>query len=104
MSRLELAALPLVPGVSVWYARLGHPPAFAHDSDIPHYAASLINLAVLRAAHRDLDLDAQVLVHDEFPSVVSGQYRTLRPSWTRHHRARPRCRSKSLPTAMKGTP
>jgi hypothetical protein len=65
--------------------------------------ASLIKLAVLRAAHRDPDLDAQVLVHDVFPSVVSGQYRTLRLSWSRHHRARPRCRSKSLPTAMKGT-
>jgi hypothetical protein len=104
VSRLELAALSLAPGGSVWYARLGHPSAFAHGSDTSHYAASPIKLAVLRAAHRDLDLGAQALVNDEFPSVVSGQYPTLRPSWTRYRRARPRCRSKSHLTAIKGTP
>lgn len=78
MSRLELAALPLDRGVSVWCARLAQPPAFTHNSETPHYAASLIKLAVLRAAYRHLDLDAEILVHNEFPSVVSGRYRTDR--------------------------
>ncbi|MFE9611196.1 serine hydrolase [Streptomyces sp. NPDC006012] len=73
-----LAALTLPAEVSVWCARPGAAAAFAHGADTPHYAASLIKLAVLRAAHRDLDLDADVLVHDEFASVHSGRYRTDR--------------------------
>jgi beta-lactamase class A len=73
-----LAALTLPDEVSVWCARPGTTPAFTHADNTPHYAASLIKLAVLRAAHRHLDLDTDVSVHAEFASVHSGRYRTER--------------------------
>ncbi|WP_051940490.1 serine hydrolase [Phaeacidiphilus oryzae] len=56
--------------VSVWCARVGRRPAFRYDADRDHYAASLIKLPVLIAAHRRLDLDTQLVVHEEFRSVV----------------------------------
>ncbi|MGQ4515605.1 serine hydrolase [Streptomyces sp. DW26H14] len=80
--RAELASLDLefdAPTiVSVWCGRPGWPAAFRFRADVPHYAASLIKLPALLAAHRGLDLDAEVAVHDEFRSAVSGTYRTER--------------------------
>ncbi|WP_051840632.1 serine hydrolase [Streptomyces sp. NRRL F-5126] len=64
--------------VSVWCGRPGERPAFTHQADRTHYAASLMKPAVLRAAHRNLDLGERVPVHDRFPSVVRGHYRVQR--------------------------
>ncbi|MBP0457147.1 serine hydrolase [Streptomyces montanisoli] len=64
--------------VLVWCSRLDERAAFTHQADRTHYAASLIKPAVLRAAHRNLDLGERVLVHDRFPSVVRGHYRVQR--------------------------
>lgn len=69
-------ALAAVPGTaSVWYGRPGASPAYAHDPDVPHYAASLMKLAVLAAVHREhdgdrLDLDEPVPVRNDFPSAA----------------------------------
>jgi beta-lactamase class A len=69
-----------VPGTaSVWYGRPGAPPAYAHEPDAPHYAASMMKLAVLVAAHREhdagrLDLDDPVPVHNDFPSAARGRF------------------------------
>ena len=78
MERLE-ARLDRVPGtVSVWYGRLGGPPAYARLADVPHYAASTMKLAVLVAAYRladagRLDLDEPVRLHADFPSAAGGE-------------------------------
>lgn len=64
--------------VSVWCGRPGRPAAFRFRADVPHYAASLIKLAALRAAARTLDPATEVPVHDEFRSAHSGTYRTDR--------------------------
>lgn len=67
--------LDAVPGtVSVWCGRSGR-PVFTRDPDATHYAASTMKVAVLVAVHRaaeagELDLDAEVPVHNEFRSAV----------------------------------
>jgi len=60
--------------VSVWCGRSGR-PAFARNPDTTHYAASTMKVAVLAAVYRaaeagDLDLDAEVPVHNEFRSAA----------------------------------
>ncbi|WP_369203964.1 serine hydrolase [Streptomyces sp. PU-14G] len=64
--------------VSVCCGRPGAPPAVAHQADRPHYAASVIKLAVLLAAHRAGALDRAVTVREEFASAVGGTYRADR--------------------------
>lgn len=69
--------------VSVWCARPGEPPTSTRHADHEHYAASLVKLPLLLAAYRaharaDLDLDATVLVGDEFRSALDGTYRAER--------------------------
>jgi beta-lactamase class A len=77
----SLEALPLAGlagpegAVSVWCAQVGRRPAFRFDADRAHYAASLIKLPLLVAAHRELDLDTEAPVRDEFPSVLGGGLR-----------------------------
>ncbi|MGB9378825.1 MAG: serine hydrolase [Mycobacteriales bacterium] len=66
--------------VSAWCGRPGAAAAWSYAADVEHYAASTIKLAVLVAAYRlsdtgRLDLDQQVIVHDEFDSVVNGTFR-----------------------------
>jgi beta-lactamase class A len=75
LARLQ-PTLDAVPGtVSVWCGPPGRPPVYARLPDEPHYAASTMKVAVMAAAYRlaeagRLDLDAEVLVHDEFPSAL----------------------------------
>ncbi len=67
-----------MPGtVSVYCGRLGSPPAYTRLADATHYAASTMKVAVLVAMYRAaeegrLDLDREVPVHDNFPSVLPG--------------------------------
>jgi beta-lactamase class A len=63
--------------VSVWCGPLTGAPTFTHRPDAPHYAASMMKLAVLVAAHRAaaggvLDLDEAVPVRNEFASAAPG--------------------------------
>ncbi|MGH3664191.1 MAG: serine hydrolase [Micromonosporaceae bacterium] len=63
--------------VSVWCGRLGAAPAYARLAGAPHYPASTMKVAVLAAAWRladtgQLDLDRQVVVHDDFDSAAPG--------------------------------
>jgi beta-lactamase class A len=68
--------LDAVPGtVSISYGRLGRPPSFAYRADQPHYAASMMKVAVLAALHRAvaagrLDLADQVEVVNDFTSAA----------------------------------
>ncbi len=72
------AELDGVPGtVSVWCGRLGSAPALARLADATHYAASTMKIAVLAALYRaaaagDLDLDAELVLRNEFPSAAPG--------------------------------
>jgi beta-lactamase class A len=65
-----------MPGtISVWCGAPGRSPAYARLPDAPHYAASTMKVAVMVAAYRlaesgRLDLDADIPVHDEFPSAL----------------------------------
>ncbi|RCG21242.1 serine hydrolase [Streptomyces diacarni] len=79
-ARLAAAAAARYEGleVSVCCGRLGAPPAVTHQADRPHYAASMIKLAVLLAAHRAGALDRAVTVREEFASAVGGTYRADR--------------------------
>lgn len=77
--------LAAVPGtVSIWCGPPGSAPAFTVNADATHYAASTMKVAVLAAAYRLadaglLDLDADVPVHDDFPSRSgAGTYRNNR--------------------------
>ena len=59
-----------VPGlVSVWLGHPGGPPAFAHNADEAHYAASLMKLPLFAAAR---GLDTPVTVHNSFSSAAPG--------------------------------
>jgi beta-lactamase class A len=69
----ELSATPGT--ISVWYGRVGAPPAYARAAQATHYAASTMKTAVLAALHRSADagavnLGAAVSVHNEFVSAV----------------------------------
>ena len=71
--------LAAVPGtVSIWCAPLGsNHPWYARAAHASHYAASMMKVAVLLAAHRAhqigrLDLDAPVPVTDRFASALRG--------------------------------
>ncbi len=75
------ATLAAVPGtVSVYCGPLSGPGFYSRLPDELHYAASTMKAAVLAAAYRlaeagELDLDAQVTVHEEFSSAAPGQSR-----------------------------
>ncbi|MGY1438841.1 serine hydrolase [Streptomyces reniochalinae] len=79
-ARLAAAAAAHHEGleVSVCCGRAGAPPAVTHRADRPHYAASMIKLAVLLAAHRAGALDRAVPVREEFASAAGGTYRADR--------------------------
>ena len=76
MTRLDAleAELDRVPGtVSIWYGRPGGPAAFVREPAAPHYAASLMKVAVLLALYRGgYPLDVEVPVHNEFASAAPG--------------------------------
>jgi beta-lactamase class A len=66
-----------VPGtVSVWIGPVGGPPRYSREADVTHYAASLMKLAVLAALDRDPA--TEVLVHNDFASVVGGRFKLVR--------------------------
>jgi len=73
-----LIDLDAVPGrISVWYGPLDGPAWYQRLADEPHYAASLMKVPVLVAAHRaheagELDLDAPVPVRNRFASSAPG--------------------------------
>jgi beta-lactamase class A len=65
--------------VSVCCGLPGAPPAFARAADHPHYAASIIKLAIMLAMYDpedcgELDLDEPVVVTDRFASLAGGQF------------------------------
>jgi beta-lactamase class A len=70
--------LAAVPGtVSVWCGRPGGVPRYAREAGATHYAASTMKAAILAALYRagetgELDLDAEVPVHNEFASAAAG--------------------------------
>jgi beta-lactamase class A len=70
--------LDAVPGrISVWYGPLDGSPSYARLVDEPHYAASLMKVPLLVAAHRaheegEVDLDAPVPVRNRFASALPG--------------------------------
>jgi beta-lactamase class A len=68
--------LDAVPGtVSVFTGPLGRPPTYTRLPAATHYAASTMKAAVLAALYRSgVDLDADVPVHNVFPSAASGSY------------------------------
>lgn len=77
------AELDEVPGtVSIWCGRLDGEPAYVREPDLTHNAASTMKVAIMVTAYRladegVLDLDEQVLVHDEFESESGeGTYRS----------------------------
>lgn len=63
--------------VSVWYGDVSRRAAFQHLATARHYAASTMKLPLLVAAYRraergEVDLDAEVPVHNRFSSVADG--------------------------------
>jgi beta-lactamase class A len=63
--------------VSVWYGAVDGSPRVRRDEHVTHYAASTMKLpllaaAYLRAERGDLDLDAEVPVHNDFRSALDG--------------------------------
>jgi beta-lactamase class A len=63
--------------VSVWLGTPDGEPLVAHEDLHPHYAASTMKLPLLVAAYRrhergEIDLDAQVSVHNELRSAFDG--------------------------------
>ncbi len=64
--------------VAVWLGGLDGTTWWEQDADEPASSASLMKLPVAVAAQRrhergELDLDSEVLVHDDFDSVVAGE-------------------------------
>ena len=64
--------------VAVWLGSLDGETWWEAEADEPTYSASLMKLPIATAAQRlhergELDLDAEVRVHDDFDSVVAGQ-------------------------------
>jgi len=81
-----LAGLPSEGTFSVWYGPAAGEPWFTRDAAAQHYAASTMKLALLVAAYRaagrgDLDLDREVVIHDDFPSVADGTPFTMTRSY-----------------------
>ncbi len=71
------ADLPPAATVSVWLGEPDRPAAYERDAQHVHYAASTMKLPLLVAAHRlhergELDLDAEVAVHNDFRSAHDG--------------------------------
>lgn len=71
-----LGADPL-GAVSVWYGAVDGTPRMRRDEHVTHYAASTMKLpllaaAYLRAERGELDLDAEVPVHNDFGSALDG--------------------------------
>lgn len=63
--------------VSLWYGGVDGVAACAREADVAHYAASTMKLPLLVAAYRrhergDVDLDAEVEVHNSFTSAADG--------------------------------
>lgn len=80
MKRLA-GLVPVLAGfggtVSVWCGPVGAPATYARLEHETHYPASTMKLAVLAAAYRladagQLDLDAEVPVHNSFVSAAPG--------------------------------
>ena len=76
------ADLPVPDPVSVWLGEPGRPATYEHAADRVHYAASTMKLPLLVAAYRrhergELDLDAQVPVHNELRSAYDGSLFSL---------------------------
>jgi len=64
--------------VALWLGGLDGTTWWEQDADEPAYSASLMKLPVATAAQRrhdrgEIDLDAEVEVHDDFESVVAGE-------------------------------
>lgn len=77
-----LAGLPSEGTFSVWYGPAVGEPWFTRGDAAQHYAASTMKLALLVAAYRaadrgELDLDREVVIHDDFPSVADGTSFTM---------------------------
>ena len=71
--------------VSVWLAGLAGDPVLDVNGDAVHYAASTMKLPLLVAAFRrhergEIDLDAEVPVHNEFASAADGSPFSLDPA------------------------
>lgn len=67
----------MIGTVSIWYGRPGGPPRYARAEHAPHYAASMMKLAVLVALHRGVEagrlaLDEPVPVLNSFRSAAPG--------------------------------
>ncbi|AIA05503.1 serine hydrolase [Streptomyces noursei] len=61
--------------LSVAVAPWQRPPVILRNTDVPHYAASTMKVAVLAAVHRSgLALDTEVPVVNAFRSAVGGSY------------------------------
>lgn len=68
--------------LSVYVARLGAGVHLSQNADLTYYAASTMKMAVLAAMYRsDLDLDAQVPVHNQFVSAVPAPPFAITPDW-----------------------
>lgn len=81
-----IARLPPEGTFSVWYGPAVGEPWFSHHADARHYAASTMKLALLVAAYRaadqgDLDLDREVVVHDDFASAADGTRFAMRQAY-----------------------
>ena len=68
--------------VSVWVGDIHGRPSYTRDELAMHYAASTMKLPLLIAAYRrhergEIDLDAQVDVHNDFRSAADGSPFTL---------------------------
>jgi beta-lactamase class A len=78
-------AMPPESLVSVWVGTLDGVPVYARDDGATHYAASTMKLPLLVAAYRrhergEIDLDAEVPVHNAFRSAFDGSAFAIDPS------------------------
>ena len=69
--------------VSVWLGDILGAPTYARDEDAQHYAASTMKLPLLvaayrRAERREIDLDTEIPVHNQFRSAFDGSPFALR--------------------------
>lgn len=76
-SLIRVLGRPGEATVSVWLGSADGSTGYGRDHDAVHYAASTMKLPLLVAAYRrhergDLDLDAEVPVHNEFRSALDG--------------------------------
>ena len=80
-----VASLPVTGTFSLFVGPVGQPPWLAHNEHEPHYAASTMKVALVVAAFRRaeagrLRLDDEVLVHNDFMSVVGAGRFSLDPA------------------------